>query len=106
MVVDASSLYPTHTIICKVPQLSTEFQTQIQRRTPIGRWVKTKADIKYPIEHGKVINYTLDDLSMHPVTTKIQASNGDFQTVTEFNGCDWRKLRMDQQHCSYFTKLT
>ena len=45
-----SSLYPTHTIICKVPQSSSEFQTQIQaqrpwrfsnalqRREPIGRW--------------------------------------------------------------------
>ena len=59
-----------------------------------------KADIKYPVEHGKVINYTLDGVSIHPVTTKIQASfltqllvrkktaqgfhheaNGDFKTV-------------------------
>jgi hypothetical protein len=47
-----SSLNPTHTIICKVPQSSSEFQTQIQtqrpgrfsnasqRRSPIGRWIK------------------------------------------------------------------
>ena len=53
---------------------------------PIGR---------YPF--GEVINYTLDGLSIHPVTTKIQASfltqlperkeaNGDFKTVAEFNG--------------------
>ena len=46
------SLYPTHTMICKVPQSSSEFQAQIQpqrpgkffnvskRRPPIGRWVK------------------------------------------------------------------
>ena len=86
---------------------------------------KLKTDIEYPFEHGEVINYTLDGVSIHPVTTKIQASfltqllerkettqgfhhegNGDFKTVTEFNGCDRRKLRMDQQHCSYSTILT
>ena len=61
----------------------------------------------------------LDGVSIHPVTTKIQASfltqlperketaqgirhedNGDFKTVAEFNGCDRRKLRMNQQRCS------
>ena len=59
-----------------------------------------KANIDYPFEHGEVINYTLDGVSIHPVTTKIQASfltqlperketaqgfhheaNGDFKTV-------------------------
>ena len=64
-----------------------------------------KADIEYPLEHGEVINYTLDGVSIHPITTKIQASfltqlperketaqgfyyeaNCDFKTVTEFNG--------------------
>jgi hypothetical protein len=83
-----------------------------------------KADIEYPFEHGEVINYTLDGVSIHSVTTPIQLSFltqlpvrketaqgfhheaiGDFKTVTEFNGCD-RKLRMDQQHCSYSTILT
>ena len=68
-------------------------------------------DIEYPFEHGKVINYTLD-VSIHLVTTKIQASflthlperketaqgfhleaNGDFKIVTEFNGCDRRKTK-------------
>jgi hypothetical protein len=58
----------------------------------------------------------MDGVSIHPVTTKIQASfltqlpgrretaqgfhheaNGDFKTV---------RLRMDQQHCSYSTILT
>ena len=53
----------------------------------------------------EVINYTLDGVSIHPVTSKIQASlltqllerkettqgfhhkaNGDFKTVTEVNG--------------------
>ena len=82
-----TALSPTHTSICKLHQSSSEFQTQIQpqrpgrfsnasqRRSPIDRWVKIKkADIKYPFEHGEVINYNLDDVSIHPVTTKIQAS--------------------------------
>ncbi|CDQ57087.1 unnamed protein product [Oncorhynchus mykiss] len=57
-------------------------------------------DFEYPFEHGEVIHYTLDGVSIHPVTTKIQASfltqllerkettqgshheaNGDFKTV-------------------------
>ena len=47
----------------------------MQIRAPIGRWVKIKkADTEYPFEHGEVINYTLDGVSIHPVTTKIQAS--------------------------------
>ena len=82
-----SSLYPTHTIVCKVPQSSIEFQTQIQpqrpgrfsisspRRAPIGRWVKIKkADNEYPFEHDEVIKYALDGVSIYPVTTKIQVS--------------------------------
>jgi hypothetical protein len=67
----------------------------------------------------------LNGVSIHLVTAKIQASfltqlperketsqgfhheaNGDFKTVTDFNGCDKRKLRMDQEHCSYSTILT
>ena len=78
-----------------------------------------KVGIEYPFEHGEVINYTLGGISIHPFTTNIQASfltqlperketnqgfhhdaNGDFKTVTEFTGCDRRKLRMDQQHFS------
>ena len=73
-----------------------------------------KADIEYPFEHGEVINYTLDGVSVHPVTTKVQASfltqlperkktpqglheaNSVVKTVTELNGCDRRTLRMDQ----------
>ena len=127
-------LYPTHTIIFKVPQSSSEFQTQIQPqrprrfsnapqiRAPIGRI--QKAGIEYPFEDVGVNNYNLDGVSIHPVTTMIQASsltqlperrettqgfyheaNGDFKTATKFNGCDRRKLRMDQQH-SYSTILT
>ena len=84
-----------------------------------------KADIEYPFEHGDVINYALDGVSIDRVTTKIQASfltqllewketaqgfhleaNGDLKTVTELNGCDRIKLRIDQQHCSYSTILT
>ena len=30
-------------------------------------------------------------------------ANGDFKIVTELNGCDRRKLRMNQQPCSYST---
>ena len=71
-----------------------------------------------------MINYTFDGVSIHPATAKIHASfltqlperketvkgfhyeaNGDFKTVTELSGCDRRKLRMDQQHCSYSTIL-
>ena len=91
----------------------------------IGKYSLKKANNEYPFEHGEVINYTMDGVSIYPVTTKCQASfltqlperkntaqgfhheaNGDFKTVTEFNGCDRRKLRMDQQHCSYSTILT
>ena len=61
-----------------------------------------KTDNEYPFEHGEVLNYTLDGVSIHPVTPKIQPSfltqllertetiqgfhlqaNGDFKT--EFN---------------------
>jgi hypothetical protein len=78
-----------------------------------------KTDISYPFEHGAVFNYTLDGVS---VTTSVfpnsvlarkeiaqgfqHKANGDFKTVPEFNGCDRRKLRMDQQHCSYSTIRT
>jgi hypothetical protein len=84
-----------------------------------------KIDIEYPFDHGEVINYTLDGVSIHPVTTKIQVSflthlperkdttqgfqheaNGDFKIVTGFISCDRRKRRMDQQCCSYSTILT
>jgi hypothetical protein len=34
--------------------------------------LKQKADMKYPFEHGEVINDTLDGVSIHPVTTNIQ----------------------------------
>ena len=33
-----------------------------------------KADAEYSFEHGEVINETLSAVSIHPVTTKIQAS--------------------------------
>ena len=58
------------------PQRPGRFSNVSQRRTVIDRWVKSffKADIECPFEHGEVINYTLDGASIHPVTTKIQAS--------------------------------
>jgi hypothetical protein len=43
------------------------------QRAPIGKCVKT-ADIEYRFEHGEVINYTVDGVSIHTVTTKIEAS--------------------------------
>ena len=62
---------------------------------------KKQPGIEYPFEHGEVINYTLDGVSIHPVITKIQVSfltqlperkenaqgfhpeaNGDFKTIT------------------------
>jgi hypothetical protein len=47
----------------------------LQRRAPISRWLKIqKAHIEYLFEHDEVIKYTLDGVSTHPVTTKIQAS--------------------------------
>ena len=67
------------------------------------------ADIEYPFEHGEVINYTLDGVSVHPVTTdtgvfpkSVAGEEGnhsgilplrqmDFKKVTEFNGRDRRK---------------
>jgi hypothetical protein len=69
------------------------------------------------VKKKQTFNIPLDDVSIHLVTTKIQVSfltqlqerketaqgfhheaNGDFKTVTEFNGCDRRTMRMDQQH--------
>ena len=67
--------------------------------------------LNIPLEHGEVINYTLAGVSIHQVTTKDTGglptqlperkettggfhheASGDFKTVTEFNGCDRRKL--------------
>ena len=31
-------------------------------------------NMEYPFEHGEVINYTVDGVSIHPVTTKMHAS--------------------------------
>jgi hypothetical protein len=42
-----------------------------------------KADIQYYFEHGEVIHYALDGVSIHPVTRKIQAS---FLTKPERKG--------------------
>jgi hypothetical protein len=97
------------------PQRPGRFSNDLQRRAPIGRWVKKKADMQYPFELGEVCNYTLDGESIHPVTTKIQASfltqlperkatiqgfhHGDFKT--EFNGCDRRKLRKKEACTEY-----
>ena len=52
--------------------------------------------------------YTLTQLPERKETAQgfHHVPDGDFKTVTEFNGCDRRNLRMDQQHCSYSTILT
>ena len=95
-----SSQYPTHTSICKVPQFSSEFQTQIQPQRPRRFSSASQADIEYPFDYGEVNNYTVDGVSIHPVITNIQApfltqlperketaqgfhheANGDFKTV-------------------------
>jgi hypothetical protein len=83
-----------------------------------------KQTLNIPLSMVKLL-ITLWMVYGSPVTTKIQAcfltqllerketaqgfhneANGDFKTVTEFNGCDRRKLRIDQRHCSYSTILT
>ena len=43
----------------------------------MGKNTKT-ADVEYPIEHGEVINYTLDGVSIHSVTTKERKPLRDF----------------------------
>ena len=74
------------------------------------------------MEHGEVI--TFDDVSIHPVATKIQATfltrlmdrkettqgfyheaNGDFETQSS-KAVRRRKLRIDQQLFIYSTTLT
>ena len=37
----------------------------------------TKADIEYPFGHSEDINYTLDGVSIHPVTTNIDGEEGN-----------------------------
>ena len=95
------------------------FSNASLRHLLVDRWGKKKQTFNIPFEHDEVINYTLDGVSIYPVTTKIQASfltqlperkettqgfhheaSGDFKKFTELNGCDRRKLRMDQQQCS------
>ena len=106
-----SSLYPTHTIICKVPQSSSEFQTQIQpqrpgrfsnasqRRAPIG---KKKADIEYHFEHGEVIIYILNGVSIQPVTTKMWQRN--YLSVLNTKRYVWGKIHHITEYHSMFFK--
>ena len=61
---------------------------------------KKKTVIEYLFDHGEVINYTLDGISIHPITIKMQASfltqlterkenhheaNGDFKSFAELS---------------------
>ena len=63
-----------------------------------------KADNEYPFEHGEVTTNKqasfLNQLPERKETTQgfHHEANGDFKTVTECNGCDRRKLKMDQQY--------
>jgi hypothetical protein len=52
------------------------FSNSSQRRALLvdGREKTKQKHIEYPFVHGYVINYTLDGVSIHPVTTNIQAS--------------------------------
>ena len=65
-----ASLYHTHTIICKFPQSILSMGKGIYWSMCKNK----KADIEYPFEHGEVIHYTLDGVSILPFTTKILAS--------------------------------
>jgi hypothetical protein len=56
------------------PQRPGRFSNALQRWARLFWYVFVVADIEYPFEYGDVINYTLDGVSIHPVTTKIQAS--------------------------------
>ena len=79
---------------------------------------KKKADFDYPFQHGEVINHTLDGVSVHLVTTKVQMSflirlmerketaQGFQHEANRAHGCDRRKLSMAQTHCSYSTIVT
>jgi hypothetical protein len=70
-----------------------------------------KAHNEYPFEHDEVIHYTLDGVSIHPVTGRKPLWDFTMRPMVTlkqlvFYGCDRRKLRMDQQHCNYSPILT
>ena len=44
----------------------------LAKKLVVGRRVNIKAEFEYPFEHGDVINYTLDGVSIHLVTAKTQ----------------------------------
>ena len=112
---------------------SVNFKHRFRHKTslvfpmPHKEWhLLEEADTEYPFWAWWINTViTLHGVSIHPVTTKLRAyfksqlperketaqgfhheANGDFKTVTPFNGCDRRKLRMNQQHCSFSTILT
>ena len=108
------------------PQRPGRFSNASQR-VPIDRWVKKKEKKKkltlnIPLSmvkilitlwmvyqctqsHYKETGVFLTQLLERKETTQWfhHEANGDFTTVAEFNSCDRRKRRMDQQHCSYST---
>ena len=104
-------LYPTHIIFCKVPQSSSEYQTQIkpqrpgrfsntsQRRAPIGRLVQIKKQtLNIPLSMVKLLHFGW--CVNTPSFRRGRKPFSDFTmrlmgTLKQLNGCDRRKLRMD-----------
>ena len=50
-------------------------------------------DVEYPFKHGEVINYTLDGVSIHPVSTKIQVS-----FLTQLS--EWKETPQEFHHAA------
>jgi hypothetical protein len=42
----------------------------------------TKADIEYHFEHGEVIHYTLDGVSIHPITINDTGVKGNCSGIS------------------------
>jgi hypothetical protein len=65
-----------------------------------------KSDISYIFKHGQVNYYAADYILNHPDALKLllpfwtELQDSDFKTATEFNVCNGRKLRMDQEYSS------
>jgi hypothetical protein len=70
------------------------FSNASQRWAPIGRWVEINQNIEYGFVHGEVINYTLDGVSIHPVTTKIKIKSNFICTRSK-----WSYIQGIPDHC-------
>ena len=68
---------------------------------------QTKHTLNIPFEPGEVINYTLDDEEKHKVTTKTNSfAMRSLKQLQSLMAVIRRKLRRDQQHCSFSTTRT